>query len=67
MEQLRTPGVDGWYTVHEWAARMGKCIRTIRTYTKNGLRHSKIGHSVLIHETDFEDFLRANSRGGNLR
>lgn len=52
--------------IHDWAERTGRCTKTIRNYTKQGLRHSKIGAAVLIHERDWEAFLNANARGGNL-
>jgi hypothetical protein len=64
--ERRNPSSDGWHSVHEWAKRVGCCVRTIRNYTRRGLRHSKIGAAVLIHESDWDAFLNAHARGGNL-
>jgi excisionase family DNA binding protein len=59
--------IPGWHSIHEWARRLGCHKRTVRNYCDKGLKFSKIGSLVLIHEADVEDWIQRHSRGGNLR
>ena len=62
----RRTRIDGWPSIHEFAKTRGRSVRTIRNYTKRGLRHAKVGATVLIDEADWPAFVEAHARGGNL-
>ena len=53
LEQRQSPVLPGWYTKHQWAERLGQCLRTIGYHMERGLKHSKVGATVYIHEQDF--------------
>jgi hypothetical protein len=58
--------LEGWHPLEDVAKRRGRSTKTIRRWCDRGLRHSKIGATVVIHEDDEVAFLEANARGGNI-
>jgi hypothetical protein len=62
----RNLSIEGWHSVEEWARRTGRCKRTIRNWTRAGLRYSKIGCTVLVNTDDMLTWIDAHARGGNM-
>jgi hypothetical protein len=62
----RVPSLDGWHSLEWWAKAEKRSKKTIRRWTYMGLRHSKIGASIQIHDDDMARFKAAHLRGGNL-
>jgi len=58
--------LGGWHPIEDVAKRHDRSVKTVRRWTQQGLRHSKIGATVIIHEDDEVAFLEAHARGGNI-
>jgi hypothetical protein len=66
MEKQRHPIDEKWIELNELAKQRGRCRRTAREWCNGGLKHSKIGNTILIHLDDWDEFVRSRARGGNL-
>ena len=58
--------LGGWRPIAEVAERHERSIKTVQRWMERGLRHVKIGATILIHEEDENAFFESNARGGNI-
>ncbi len=54
----RIPVLRGWLKTPDAAAYAGVCVPTLLSWREMGLKHSKIGHNlVLFRSSDIDEFL----------
>jgi len=57
--------MQGWFGVKPAAAYVDRSPRTVRKWLGMGLKHSRVGGSILIKVSDLDEFLEKFSETSN--